>query len=176
MVDFHRVNSTLRDDVRYRQKTGKLLAHRIGQLFAELGYHTWICRKQSNGVDLKVWNRDYNLFIVPEILNWAHTTKLPDKRKREIIDNLSEYKCNKLLIYTTMCNEYELDDLRSKGISTLKIGYQILAKFFYYRLGADQLEGRKIDSRETRLLIKSKLLEYIQSLNNNSQKLGSSST
>ena len=154
----------LKNNVSYRHKTGKLLAHRIGQSYTELGYHTWINPGQSNGVDLKVWNRNWNLDIVAEILNWSQTTKLNVHRKASIIRNLSDYRCNKLLIYTAMGNEYTLRDLVPEGISTLKIGFQIVARYYYRKLSADQVVGRKVDSKETKELLKSKLKEYLQSL------------
>jgi len=142
--------------------------HRIGQLFAELGYCTWISKGQSTGLDLKVWDCENNLVIVAEILNWGPDTNLNGERKRKIIDNLSGYECNKLLIYTNMNNEYTLDGLGSKGISTLRIGYQIFARYFYPRLKAvHKLNGREIDSRETTLHLKQRLKEHLQALHTN---------
>jgi hypothetical protein len=104
LVNYSSVPYDLRHDEEYRRKTGRLLAHRIGQQFTKLGYQSWINKGQSNGVDLKVWDSEDNLIIVAEILNWGLTTKLTYKRKRECADNLSKYKCNKLLIYTAMPN------------------------------------------------------------------------
>jgi hypothetical protein len=167
LVDFTRGDYDLGADVEYCHKTGRLLAHRTGQLCAELGYYTWINEGQSNGVDLKLWDCEYNLVAVAEILNWGPTTNLSGKRKRDIINNLSDYECNKLLIYTQMGNEYTLGNLECLGISKLKIGYQIVARYFYCRLEADhRVEGRDIDSRETTLHLKTILEEYFQSLRN----------
>ena len=149
----------------YLQKTGRLLAHRLGQLFNELGYFTWICEGQNKGVDLKVFDRYWNLVLVAEILNWSPRTNIPHTRKRKIIDNLSRYDCHRVLIYTAMGNENNLNELGLYNISIIKIGYQILPKFFYsYFEAKNQLEGRKIDSRETTLQIKSIISEYLQSL------------
>ena len=63
-----------------------------------------------------------------------------------------------------MGNEYTLIDLVPEGISTLKIGFQIVARYYYRKLNADQAVGIKVDSRETKELLKSKLKEYLQSL------------
>jgi len=144
------------------QKTGRLLAHRLGQLFIELDYESWICIGQNKGVDLKVYDSKGSMFLVAEILNWSVKTNLTETRKNKIIKNLLGYNCDRVLIYTTMGNEYYLDDLEQMGISTLKLGYQILPKVFYrhfeYR---KQVIDRRIDSRETTLHIKSKLIEYL---------------
>lgn len=165
MVDYSSRHSILKNDVVYRHKTGRLLAHRIGQSFKELGYHAWINVGQTNGVDLKVWDNELNLVVAAEILNWAPTTNLDKNRKARIVRNLLSQNCNRLLIYTEMGNEFTLKDLSPQGISTLKIGYQILARYFYSKLDANQAVGRKIDSRETKLLIKSKLKDYLLFLN-----------
>jgi hypothetical protein len=149
----------------YTQKTGRLLAHRIGQILQQLGYRTWICKGQKNGVDLKVYDLNGNLILVAEILNWSCRSNLPEERKAWIIENLSEYPCNKLLIYTAVENEGMLDDLSTYGISTLKLEDQILPKFFYHHFERKcQIVNRKIDSKETSLQIKLKLKEYLQSL------------
>ena len=149
----------------YTQKTGRLLAHRLWQQFTEQGHNTWICKGQNKGVDLKVLDCFGKEVIVAEVLNWSPKTNLSEKRKGNIIRNLLNYDCNKVLIYTAMGNEKNLAELRLLGISTLKIGYQILPKQFYWHFEAkNQVEGRKIDSRETTAHIKARVLEYLQLL------------
>jgi hypothetical protein len=149
----------------YTQKTGFLLAHRIGQIFKQLGYRPWICKGQKNGVDLKLFDQDKNFIFVAEILNWSCRTRMSEKRKAWIIQNLSEYSCTRLLIFTAMRDEKMLDDLSVYGISTLKLEDQILPKFFYRHFERKgQVINRKIDSKETSLHIKLKLKEYLQSL------------
>ena len=149
----------------YLQKTGRLLAHRLGQQFAELGFKTWICPGQNKGVDLKVYDSTGNLVIIAEILNWSIRTNLSRKRKNCIITNLERYDCHRALIYTAMGNQTELNELRIHGISVLEIGYQILPKCFYYFFeDKRQVIRRKIDSRETTLHIKSVISEYLESL------------
>jgi hypothetical protein len=149
----------------YTQKTGRLLAHRIGRIFQQLGYKTKICLGQRNGVDLKLYELDDNLILVAELLNWSPRTELSNQRKNWIIQNLSEYSCNRVLIYTAMARENMIDDLGIYGISILKLGDQILPKFFYHFFERkDQVINRKIDSRETSLHIKLELKEYLQSL------------
>jgi hypothetical protein len=149
----------------YTQKTGRLLAHRLGQISQQLGYTSWICKGQKNGVDLKLFDQDNNLILVAEILNWSCYTELSSERKNWIIKTLSQHSCNRLLIYTTMENENMLNGLSVYAISTLKLGYQILPKYFYSHYERKgQVERRRIDSWETSLNIKLKLKEYLQSL------------
>jgi hypothetical protein len=150
----------------YLQKTGRLLAHRIGRLFTELGYKTWICKGQKNGVDLKLFDQNNNLILVAEILNWSPYTEMSNKRKNWIIQSLLEYSCIRLLIYTAMKNENTLKDLSLDSISVLERGYQILPKYFHQHYEArHQVVRRRIDSRETNLHIKSKLMEYLRCMN-----------
>lgn len=149
----------------YMQKTGRLLAHRIGQQLQHFGYNTWICKEQNNGVDLKVYNLNGCLIFVAELLNWSPYTEMSNKRKRWIKENLKKYSCYKLLIYTAMKNQDMLNDLYKDSICILKLGYQILPKFFYKHYEAkNQVEGRSIDSKETTLHIKSQLLSFLESL------------
>ena len=154
--------SRLQDDIEYREKMGRLLAHRVGKIFSEFGYNTWICPRQGNGVDLIVRDRNFRKIIVGEILNWGPTSNLDIVQLGQIIENLTKYDCNRVLIYTQMGNEGILECLGQEGITTIKIGFQILAEYFYRKLEPHQIKGRRIDSRETRLLIASKLVEYIQ--------------
>ena len=152
------------------QKTGRLFAHRLGQLFIQVGYATWICKGQNKGVDLKVY--EYNErycnttpVLVAEVLNWSPKTNIADTRLRKIIRNLSGHDCHRVLIYTTMGNEHVLNELRLHNISTLKIGYQVLPKHFYQHFVARRRAiGRRIDSRETTLHIKSVITEYMQAI------------
>jgi len=149
---------------RYYQSVGKLLPHRIGQIFQELGFRSWIAKKQSNDVDLKVFDDKDNLILVAEILNWCLYSELSEKRKNWIITNLSKYNCKKLLIYTVLKNENVLDCLAVYKISLLKIGFQLLPKSFYdFFARKNQIESREIDSRNNRIYIKSKLMEYLRS-------------
>src|SRR4030042_4620751 len=104
---------------RYYQSVGRLLPHRIGQIFQELGFETKICLGQSNGVDLVVFKAD-ELVLVAEIVNWSLPSEMAYKRKSEIISNLSEYSCKRVLIYTAFENENILRDLAINGIAILK--------------------------------------------------------
>jgi len=147
----------------YTQSVGKLLPHRISQILQKLGFKTWINRGQTNGVDLKAYSED-RLVLVAEILNWSPVCVLSHRRKNCIIDNLSGYTCRKLLVYTCLENESILEDLTSYEIATLKIGYQIQPKYFYeFYSERDQVNLRRVDSRETKQDIKSKLVEYLHS-------------
>lgn len=149
---------------RYLQSLGRLLPHRIGQIFQELGFRCWIAKGQSNDVDLKLYDDKDNLLLVGEILNWSSHSELSGKRQNWIIDNLSHYNCNRLLMYTTLENESALNRFDIYDISLLKIGYQLLPKSFYdFFVRKNQVEYRRIDSRETRKHITSRLMEYLQS-------------
>jgi hypothetical protein len=149
---------------RYFQSVGKLLEHRIGQIFQELGYQTKISKGQSNGVDLIVFNED-GLILVAEVLNFSIRTNLSNSRKKSIISNLSEYNDRRLLIYSCLANETILDDLGLYGISLLKIGYQLQPKWFYdYFAERNKIVLRRADSEETRKDIKSKITNFLSSI------------
>jgi hypothetical protein len=144
----------------YLQSVGKLLPHRISQIFKELGFETWINPKQGNDIDLKVLLGQKPI-IVAEILNWSIGSKLSQKRKNCIIKNLSKYHCEKLLIYTILDKD-NLEDFANNGISLIKIGYQVLPKTFYQFFSEiDRTEFRKADSKETYISIKQKIIDYL---------------
>jgi len=148
----------------YAQSVGKLLPHRISEIFQELGFDTWVNPNQTNGVDLEVYDDEDQLILVAEILNWSPVCVLSHKRKNNIITNLSGHNCKKLLIYTCLENESILEDLSSYEVSLLKIGYQILPWYFYeFFLEKDQIKSRRVDSTETKEDIKSKIIEHLQS-------------
>jgi len=149
---------------KYTQSVGRLLPHRISQIFEELGFKTWINSAQGNDIDLKVFFGN-NTIVVAEILNWSIGSILSEKRKSNIIKNLSKYNCEKLLIYTIL-KDKNLEDFNNNGISLLRIGYQLLPKKFYeFFLKIDQIESRRIDSKKTKEDIRSKVLDYLQSSN-----------
>ena len=151
---------------RYFQSVGKLLPHRIGQIFRELGFDFWIAKRQSNDVDLKVFDDKDNLILVAEILNWSSHSRMSEIRRNWIISNLSRYNCHRLLIYTIFENEKILDDFDHSRISLLKIGFQLLPKSFYnFFARKNQVENRKGDSPISKQDIKSKIIEYLQSSN-----------
>ncbi len=121
----------------------------------------WINSSQGNDVDLKVWDKD-TLVIVGEILNWSIVSELARKRLRKMISNLKEYSCRRLMIYTHL-DENSLLAFKESGIDTLGIGYQILPKYYYnFYASKGQVIGRKIDSKETRLDLKNKLIAYLR--------------
>ena len=108
------------EKTRYLQCVGRLLPHRISQVFKELGFETWINSRQGNDIDLKVYLGD-ELIIVGEILNWSIYSKLSYKRKENIINNLSKYDCKKVLIYTIL-DDRDLEYFANKGIDLIEIG------------------------------------------------------
>jgi hypothetical protein len=152
---------------RYFRSVGRLLPHRLGQIFQELGYQTWICPGQSNGVDLIVFN-EHDLILVAEVLNFSIRTYLSNERKKSIISNLSEYNDRRLLIYSCLANENILDDFGLYGISLCKIGFQIQPKWFYdYFAERKKIILRRADSEETRQDIKAQITALLRSLPGN---------
>jgi hypothetical protein len=147
------------------QKTGRLLAHRIGQILKAQGYKTWIAKDQRRGIDLKV-SHNGNLILVAEILNWSPYTYFSVKRKNRIIRNLMSYEnCDRVLIYTTMRDETPLEDFHALDISIVKLDCQILPKHFYkFYEEKKQVTGRKIDSKESSQHIKTKLSKFMQTI------------
>lgn len=147
---------------RYTQAVGKLLAHRISQVFKDLGFETRLNCGQSNGVDLEVYYKNLRI-LAAEVLNWSIGSFLSNKRKNWIIRNLTSYKgCYKVLIYTVFKNEYVLEDFQNHEISLIRIGYQLLPKEFYrFYAKKKQTKSRKIDSKKTRELIKSRIVKYL---------------
>lgn len=149
---------------RYTQSVGKLLPHRISQILQELGFKTWINHGQTNGVDIKVYDSEDNLILVAEVLNWSIGSLVSENRKGSMINNLLSHDCKKVLICTPFSNENKLEDFPDYGISFIKIDYQLLPKYFYnFYASKNQTESRKIDSRETKKDIKSKIIQYLQS-------------
>ena len=149
---------------RYIQSLGKLLPHRIGQILEELGFRTSIATKQSNGVDLRVFDSQDNLILVAEILNWSSHTELSEKRKGNILSNLSQYSCSKFIIYTALANEQVLNDLYRHKIILLKIGFQLLPKAFYdFYACRNQIEKRISDSEEAREGLESAIMKLLSS-------------
>ena len=126
------------------QKVGALLQVIVKKVFLQLGASkVWIPFGQSNGVDLKVWDKHDNLVIVGEILNWSVKSKLPLNRRNHMISNLKQYKCNKIVIYTTL-DKTHLKVFSSNGISHITIGYQILPQSFYrFYCSRNQIIKRK---------------------------------
>jgi hypothetical protein len=157
------------DKTRYYQSVGRLLPHRIGQIIKESGYTAkngykiWINPNQSNDVDFKIYFND-NLVLVGEVLNWSIKSWLSEKRKSCIIKNLTIYNCKRVLIYTVFSNEYLLKDFSSYGISLVKLGFQLLPEYFYsFYANKNQIEYRKVDSRETIDCIRSTIIQHLQS-------------
>lgn len=157
------------DRQRYFNCIGALFAHRLGQIFKELGYVTSIAKGQSNGTDLIVSDDDRKI-LAAEVFNFRITTYLNEYKKTDIIRNLSEYNCRRLLIYSCLANEDILIDLPLHAIFRLKIGYQLQPKHFYDFFEAKgQVELREVDSRKTWEDIKSKIVAFLQSVDTETQ-------
>lgn len=143
----------------YTKTVGKLLPKILGEILTGLGFNVKVNPQQQNGVDMEVF-LDNNLVLVAEILNWSIASRLTNKRKGNIITNLNEFNCNKVLICTVPLSN--LDGLRENGIYLMEIGYQLLPETYYdFFLTKEQVERRNIDSDLIRSDIRAKFLKYI---------------
>ena len=150
---------------RYLQSVGKILPRILGKIFLGIGFGVWINPGQANGVDMELFDREGSLVLVAEILNWSPYSMLSDERKQCIIHNLTSYNCARLLVYTAMRNNALLLDLPEYGISVLRIGYQVLTKKSYdFYLARNQVVERKINGRSVKREIRSKVLQYLESV------------
>jgi len=147
----------------YMQTTGRLLPRRISQILRELNsnFTVWINPSQGNGIDLKVWH-GCDLIIAGESLNWSIKSRLSEKRRENMISNLHEFSCRKLLVYTTLENKH-ISRFIENGIDLLDIGYQILPRFYYnFYLKKGQVVKREIDCAKTKNDIKNKIVSYLK--------------
>jgi hypothetical protein len=151
------------EEKRYQKSVGALLPHRIGQIFEELGFNSWITNVQTNGVDLIIRDLEGHIILVAEIQNWSSHSGMARSKIEKKTSNLLEYDCDKLLIYTVFKNEDILVDLCNQGIHTLKIDFQLLPRSFYeYFASKNQVEHRRIDSRETKLELRLVISKYLE--------------
>jgi len=126
----------------YTHLTGALLPRIIGEVFSELGFKAWINPSQGNGVDLEIYLDERTVFVV-EVLNWSKGSRLTSSRLNNIIKNLNEHPCEKILIYTVL-NPEDKEKLPSSDINIVEIGYQILPYDFYtWFEKKGEIEGRK---------------------------------
>lgn len=143
----------------YTRTVGWLLPTILEEIFNELGFEAYANPIPVNGVDLEICHGE-DLVLVAEVLNWSFRSRLTDKRKNNIINNLNEYDCNKLLIHTVPLSN--LGDIEENGIHILEIGYQVLPlDYFIHFLMRGEVEGRRIDSYSTRRDVRSKILDYV---------------
>lgn len=129
---------------KYTQTVGKLLPDILKSIFLNLGASKVITtRGQTNGVDIKVWSSKGKLVIVGEVINWSINSLLSEKRRKKMINNLNNYNCNKILVYTNLDKNHLLH-FSSNGISQINIGYQILpTSYFNYYQKKGQVINRK---------------------------------
>lgn len=145
--------------LKYTKNVGKFLPTILEAIFTELGFRVKVNPQQANGVDLELFLGD-NLVLVAEVLNWSIASRLTNKRKGNIIRNLNEFNCNKVLIHTVPLSN--LNGLKENGIHILEIGNQVLPETYYnFFLTKRQVERRNIDSDSTRRNIRAKILDYL---------------
>lgn len=147
----------------YMQTVGRLLPRRISQILKEINpdYTIWINPNQGNGIDLKVWYNN-DLIIVGEILNWSIKSRLAEKRRENMISNLHEFPCRKLLICTTL-EDNHVSRFIQNGIDIIGIGYQLLPRYYYnFFLEKEQVDKRMIDHNSTKEDIKNKIIVYLK--------------
>lgn len=147
------------EQIEYIKTVGELLLTILGEILTELGFNVRINNQQANGVDFEV-SLGQNLILVAEVLNWSIGSRLTYRRKGNIIRNLNQFNCNKMLIYTVPLSN--LYGLRANGIHLLEIGYQILPETYYNFFQAkEQLVRRNVDCDLTRREIRAKILDYL---------------
>jgi len=147
------------EQMEYIKTVGSLLLNILREIFTELGLEVNINHQQANGVDLEI-SLGNNLVLVAEVLNWSIGSRLTDKRKGNIIGNLNEFNCNKVLIYTVPLSN--LDGLKENEIYLLEIGYQILPEAYYnFFQTKGQVIRRRVDSELTRKNIRAKIIDYL---------------
>jgi hypothetical protein len=152
------------EDERYRRSLGKLLPHRIGRILDKVGFTTKVSFGQSNGADIKAWIAN-KLVLVIETKNYNVRTKITDELLENTVENLQAHPYSKkYFIYTQMANEEVLDYLRENGINVLKLGYQLLPRWYYYSILPSNRCYRMIDSSLTSKEIKQKLYPMIHSV------------
>jgi hypothetical protein len=148
----------------YLRCAGQLLPDLIASILEELGFRVWVNKGKANGVDLKIFDED-NLLFVAEVVNWSPFSYMSIKRKNSIVSNLERYNCGRIFVFTTMKNEDMLDDFAGRGISTIKIGYQLLPGDYYdFFARKNRVICRKMVSEETREDVKSKITRFLRSL------------
>ncbi len=114
---------------RYNKIVGKLLPRRLAVIFSSLGFEVTVNPVEGNGVDLWIC-RNNELVLVAEVLNWSVRSRLSNKRKRKILDNLSRYECNRLLVHSVPNSNVD-KEFAERGVDTLCIGFQLLPWTFY---------------------------------------------
>jgi len=145
----------------YAKTVGKLLVSILKEIFNDLGFGVEVNPLETNGADMQVF-LGKNLILAAEVLNWSIGSRLTDRRKNNIIRNLSQHSCNKLLIHTVPLSN--TNGFEGNRIHLLEIGFQILPITYYvFFLRKGQIEKRWIDSDSTRRHIRAKILDYINS-------------
>ena len=147
------------EELKYAKTVGELLLSILKELFEELGFRAETFPLERNGADMQVYLGD-NLVLVAEVLNWSIGSRLTDRRKENIIRNLDQHSCNKLLIHTIPLSN--TNGVEEGGIDLLKIGFQILPVTYYiFFFAKKQVMKRWIDCDATRKRIRSKILDYV---------------
>ncbi len=143
----------------YSRIVGGLLLTILQEIFTELGFNVRNRPQQANGVDLEIFRENHRLIVI-EVLNWSNRSRLTDKRKNNIIENLNEFVCDKMLIHSVPLRN--LDGIEENGICALEIGYQVLPEEFYdFFLARRQVERRRADSELVRGEIGEMIADYI---------------
>jgi len=147
----------------YCKIVGDILPRLLARIFCELGFRPLLNARQTNGVDIEAY-RDDSLVLVGEILNWSISSRLSNKRKDKIVENLCMYSdsCKRVLFHSVPMSN--IDDVFSENnIDLVCFGFQILPQdFFNFFLEKDQVIRRKQLNRETMNLVKNRVLNYLR--------------
>ncbi len=106
-----------------------MLPRILAVVFSGFGFCVRVNPVEGNGVDLWVYE-DSELVLAIEVLNWSIRSRLSNKRKGKIIDNLSRYKCNRVLVYSVPNSNVD-EEFAKKSVDTLCIGFQLQPRKFY---------------------------------------------
>lgn len=147
----------------YCKIVGDILPHLLARIFRELGFRPLLNARQTNGVDIEAY-RDDSLVLVGEILNWSISSRLSNKRKDKIVENLCMHSdsCKRVLFHSVPMSN--IDDVFSENnIDLICIGFQILPQdFFNFFLEKDQVIRRRPLNRETKHIVRSKIERYLR--------------
>lgn len=147
----------------YTHCVGRLLVGVLKIIFQELGFSVIANHQQSNGADMIV-SVDAKKVFALEIINWNITSRLNDKRRNCIIENLLIHNCKRIFVFTNYISENQLFEITKNDIHLVITGFQLLRKPCYdYFQETNRIRGRVIYNNQIKSVIKRKILDLINS-------------
>lgn len=148
---------------KYAGIVGSLLPIELERIFRELNFIPILIPRQTNGVDIQIYQND-SIVLVGEILNWSISSRLNNKRKEKIIENLCEYEdpCKRVLFHTVPTSNID-DEFSENSIDVVCFGFQILIPEHYnFFRERNQVIRRRPLNRRSYISIKMKVLHYLR--------------